>query len=319
MRQRWLFPLSVFLVFIVSSGPQVWTDPASPNTQGSGRNQTGADDPIADFLGNPGTAAPVVPAYPAGDSLNTVLPAWAEKQDPSAESKLGWALLDVTQTAGTVAKTVKNSLTASIGDYVKEKQKQVRQQDLVHKFYVNLDYVIGSLKLTLSDHDELVSRVKREYIEDAESGRRQLDSQHFRELPYIVRKEYADMLLARTRDGEVDTYYLSGARKTHWVLKNGQPEGAVVTNYENGEILTIDLFKDGRKIRRTRYDPDGRLEFKQDYNYELDGTEKSLPEKKNFDPADLESLLESGNAEEALKKPAPGIAAADQNDNLKKP
>ncbi len=244
------FFVFTLLASLLVAGRFVWADPApqAANTQ--------AEPPSTPLNSSPASALP-----------------WQQPQDPSAESRLGWALWDVTQKTGDVAKAVRNSVTSSIGDYVKEKQKEGRRGEQLHRFYTNLEYVIVGLRLAPPDQNALAERIKQIYIEDAESGRRQLDALHFSQLPYVARKEYAEMLRARTRDGEVDTFYLNGALKTHWVLKNGRPEGAIVTNDENGEIRYIDLYKEGRKIRRSKYDSEGRLVFQQNYDYDLTADE----------------------------------------------
>jgi len=232
-------------------------------------SSNGSGDPLAPFLGNPGRSLPAAPVLSSEDPLAAAVPGWSSRREANAESKLGWALWEMTQKTGEAARTVKDTVKTSLTDYVKDKAKQSRQQDLIEKFYINLQYVTGSLNLTPHDQQELRSRVQRVYIEDAESGRYEFDSLHFRELPYIVRREYADMVLARTKNGEAESYHLNGSLKTRWSFKNGQPDGPIVTYYENGDINFIDVFKDGRKIRRTKYDSEGKLVFEQSYEYNL--------------------------------------------------
>lgn len=276
MRKFKLFFLLILFSGFFSLAPVARTETIRNTGQSDSRSR-GSGDPLAPFLGNPGRSVSAANAPSVSDPLEAVLPAGSGHQEVSAESKLGWALWEMTQKTGDAAKAVKDTVKTTITDYVKDKQKQSRQQDLVEKFYTNLQYVSSNLHLAPHDQQDLTTRVQRVYIEDAESGRYELDSLHFRELPYIVRKEYADMVLARTENGEAETYHLNGTLKTRWQLKEGQPDGPIVTYYENGEINFIDVFKDGRKIRRTKYDTEGKLVFEQNYEY-------SLPEENVLNP-----------------------------------
>jgi len=302
MRKFPLLSILIFLAVYAAFGPSADAETLRNTAQNNQRtNSTG--DPLAPFLGNPGRSVSAAEAPSSADPLEAVLPAWAGRQEPSSESKLGWALWEMTQKTGEAARTVKDTVKTSITDYVKDKAKQSRQQDLIEKFYTNLHYVTGSLNLAPHDQQELTSRVQRAYIEDAESGRYEFDSLHFRELPYIVRKEYADMVLLRTKNGEAETYHLNGTLKTRWTFKNGQPDGPIVTYYENGDINFIDVFKEGRKIRRTKYDTEGKLVFEQNYEY-------SLPEEKSQSLQDANSAGKEAvgvkaqePAEEALRLP----------------
>ena len=79
--------------------------------------------------------------------------------------------------------------------------------------------------------------------------------------------QYAEILLNRTRNGTVDTYYMNGRLKTRWNLQDGKPQGSITSYYENGEILYIDHYEEGKKMSRKKYDPDGKLEFEQSYDY----------------------------------------------------
>ena len=193
------------------------------------------------------------------------LPDWTVRQEPSAEGQFAWALWQIATKPADAAKSVAGSL----GEYVKVKQKQLRQDDLVKKFYTNLDYVLGGFHLQPAERDEITARVKRVYMEDGQSGRYRLDTLHFRELPYIVRMQYGEMMLGHTHDGTVDTYYPRGAVKTRWILKDGRPDGTIVTYYENGEILYLDYFKNGQKVLRKKFNAEGKMEFEQNYDYSL--------------------------------------------------
>ncbi len=326
MRKFQFFFLMFFMISLFSFVQYVRTEPIQNAGQGQADSRSSSgSDPLAGFLGNPGRSLPPASAYPVRDPLEAALPAWSERQESSAESKLGWALWEMTQKTGEVAKTVKDSVKTSITDYVKQKHGQMKQQELIDKFYVNLQYVTANLHLAPQAQQELTSRVRRVYIEDAESGRYLLDSLHFRELPYIVRKEYAEMVLARTQNGEVETYYLSGALKTRWVMKNGQPDGPAITYYENGEINFIDVFKDGRKIRRTKYDSEGKLIFEQSYGYDLVPAETtSAPppadkedlQPKLFEPSSLEALIWKKDKAESAESSERASAASPSSSGL---
>ena len=284
---------------VLFAGPHAWTD--TSRTSGQGSSRTAASDPLAPFLGSPGRSALPGTATALGDDpLKAAVPAWSQRQEASAESKLGWALLEMTQKTGEVAKSVKDTVKTTLTDYVKEKQQQSRQQELLDKFYANLNYVTANLRLTPHDQQDLTARVQRVYIDDAESGRYQFDSLRFRELPYIVRREYAQMVLERTQDGSAETYHLNGAVKTHWNFKNGQPDGPIITYYENGEINFIDVFKEGRKIRRTKYDEEGKLVFEQNYEYSL--SESPVKNQELFEPASG-SIAGSGRSSQPASVP----------------
>lgn len=167
--------------------------------------------------------------------------------------------------AGSAAK----SLGRSLNLYLKEKQIQAKQRELIMRFNAAFSDLTQSLKLNDVEREHLLAEVEEVYIKDAEEDKNKLDQITFRDLPDVVQAVYSQMELERTENGTVDTYYLNGALKTKWVLKNGKPEGAIVTYYENGEMRFIDLYKDGRRINRKKYNEEGKLEFEQDYLYEI--------------------------------------------------
>lgn len=83
-----------------------------------------------------------------------------------------------------------------------------------------------------------------------------------------VRKEYSQLELERTEEGMVDTYEKNGKLKTRWTLQDGSAHGPAITYYDDGEIKYIDLYEDGRRLSRKKYNRDGRLIFEQPYTYE---------------------------------------------------
>jgi antitoxin component YwqK of YwqJK toxin-antitoxin module len=317
MRKFQLFFFHLFLISFLSIGTSVKAETIR-NTGQNEPSSPSSGDALAPFLGHPGHSVSAAKDPSVSSPLDSTIPAWASHPEVSAESKLGWALWEMTQKPGDMARAVKDTVKTSITDYVKDKQKQSRQQDLVEKFNTNLQYVSTNLHLSQRDQRELGSRVQRVYIEDAESGRYQLDSLHFGELPYIVRREYADMVLSRTKDGEAETYHLNGTLKTRWTLKGGQPDGPIVTYYENGEINFIDVFKDGQKIRRTKYDTEGKLVFEQNYEYSLPD-EKKLNVKKKAAPRKKKAVIKMQETIAVLDPPSPTKAIEKEEDTPSMP
>jgi hypothetical protein len=185
-------------------------------------------------------------------------------------AKLVW---DTVTKTNTFAKIVGDSLA----DYVKEEQLRSRQQELLDQFYISCREAMQPMNLSTQDARELLERVEQVYIEDGEKGLNRLDVRTFRDLPNVIRKEYGEMTLAKGREGTIATYYPGGALKTRWQYRSGKPEGSVVTYYENGEILYIDYYKNGDKISRRKYNPEGKLEFEQAYQYEPVLNENAMP------------------------------------------
>ncbi len=215
---------------------------------------------------------------PERESAFSPLPSagWAAPYQTTANQKLIEVLWQSTAgKAGSLAKNVGQTL----GDYVKEKQGEMKQQELVHRFYDELDQILVPMRLRQSDYVELLHRVEQVYIEDAESGAFKLDTVTFRDLPVVARKEYAEMALTRVQNGPVETFFANGAIKARWNFKNGKPDGAVTTYYEDGEIHYIDIYRDGMKIHRKKFDKEGKLEFEQAYDYSVPSEEpQSAPE-----------------------------------------
>jgi antitoxin component YwqK of YwqJK toxin-antitoxin module len=174
--------------------------------------------------------------------------------------------IDTIRTAKKNASTAAKSLGNSLSLYIKEKQIQKKQQELVYRFHIAFNDLTQGFNLNEAEREHLLAEVEKVYIKDAAEANK-LDQTQFRDLPDIVQAKYSEMELERTVNGTVDTYYLSGALKTHWILKDGKPHGAIVTHYENGEMKFIDIYENGKKINRKKYNEEGKLEFEQNYDY----------------------------------------------------
>lgn len=188
---------------------------------------------------------------------------WAAPYQTTANQKLIEVLWQATEKAGSLAKNV----SQTVGGYVKERQMELKQQELVHRFYEQLDQILMPMRLSQADYSELVHKVEQVYIEDAESGAFKLDTVTFRDLPVLARTEYAEMALTRVQNGPVETFFPNGTVKARWNFKNGRADGVVTTYYEDGEIRFMDHYRDGMKIHRKKFDKEGRLEFEQAYDY----------------------------------------------------
>lgn len=219
-------------------------------------------------------ASPYVKNYPgnpqqirsAGFPSRTTVQTYLEEVpfSQTARETLNDALWKAAEKAGGMAKTVGET----IGDYLREKQIEKYQQALVENFYGHLLFQLDHYQLTPVEREKIVNRIEKIYIEDGKTGVYKLDVMQFREMPALVKKEYAEITLKETQNGTVDTFYSNGNLKTRWNLLRGEPHGVVTTYYENGELLYIDHYKEGRKISRKKYDSDGKLEFEQAYDYE---------------------------------------------------
>ena len=181
------------------------------------------------------------------------------------------SILEVQQ----VARTIGKSVGRTVGSYVREKKEQFKRQALLAKFDQSLTDLTAPLQLNSQEYRQFVSGIETLYIEDAVSGKNELDQVHFHELPRLVKIVYAEICLARTQTGTVDLYNLDGSLKARWNLKEGRPDGPVVTYYKDGEIRYIDIYEQGKRLNRKKYDAEGRLLFNQDYDYEISKTEKA--------------------------------------------
>lgn len=253
--QRRLFLMILFL--FMTALPVLRADVAgSEDAQASQAGKLTAPNVPADKGAATGTPVPAAKTVP----LSGYYPP-PESPDAMPNEQLADALWKATRQVGVAAK----SIGQSFGDYVRDKQLQRRQRELVERFYFALNNAARGLDLNAVEYRELISRVEKIYIEDGETGQYGLDPLYFREMPQVIKKEFADIVFARTKNGVVDTYYLSGALKTRWQLREGSPEGIVSSYYEDGEILYIDTYKNGMKISRKKFNHEGRLEFEQAY------------------------------------------------------
>lgn len=65
--------------------------------------------------------------------------------------------------------------------------------------------------------------------------------------------------------GRRKTYYPNGTVKSREYYKDDLLDGRIKRYRENGTIEIIDTYVNGRKTNRKTYDPQGRLEFDNDY------------------------------------------------------
>lgn len=174
-------------------------------------------------------------------------------------------ILSVKKTADAAARSVGRSL----GQYIRGQYQQRKNEDILQRFDYSLSQNMAGLHLTPEERRRMIQKIQDDYIQDAESGKLELDQQNFRDLPKIVKKQYAEIELARTESGNVPTYDNKGGLKTLWAVKRGLLEGPAVTYYPDGEIKYIDLYKSGRKVNRKKFDEEGKLVFEQNYDYEI--------------------------------------------------
>lgn len=217
------------------------------------------------------------------------IPNWTPLSSSPYEQQLSETLWKAADKAGDLAKTVSHT----IGDYVKERQIEKKQEEIVQNFYMTLYRLLRPLELTGTERKRLTANIEKLYIEDAQTHQYHLDTLQFRELPQLVKKEYAEIILDRATEGVIDTYYLSGAVKTRWNFSERKPHGAAVTYYENGEILYIDLYDHGEKVSRKKFNEEGKLEFEQNYNYEM--TPEVINSRSNGNSAEKKDLLKNEN------------------------
>lgn len=188
----------------------------------------------------------------------------------SYQEILGETPIETIRKAGMQATGAAKSVGDALGQYIREKQRQSKQRELVYQFDQEMSYYLSRLDLTFDERRQLRSQVENCYVQDAASGAYKLDQYHFRDLPGLVKREYAEIVKNRTKTGTAETYYPSGKVKTQWTMKNGKAEGPVTTYYEDGEILYIDIYKDGQRLSRKKYSVEGKLEFEQQYSYQID-------------------------------------------------
>ncbi len=170
----------------------------------------------------------------------------------------------MTKSAQVAAKTIGKTL----GQYVRQKYNEQQQRDILARFNSAMSGQLASLQLAPAERRELTTKVEEAYIRDSESGTNQLDQNYFHDLPAVVKKEYSDLRLSKTKDGTVSTYDYDGNVKTKWTMREGIPHGPAITYYTSGEIKFIDLYEKGERVSRKKYDEEGKLIFEQDYTYE---------------------------------------------------
>lgn len=188
----------------------------------------------------------------------------------SYQDILGETPIETIRKAGMQATGAAKSVGDALGQYIREKQRQNKQRELVYQFDQEMSYYLSRLDLTFDERRQLRNQVENCYIQDASSGAYKLDQYHFRDLSGLVKREYAEIVKNRTKTGAVETYYPNGKVKTQWTMKDGRADGPVTTYYEDGEILYIDIYKDGQRLSRKKYSVEGKLEFEQQYSYQVD-------------------------------------------------
>ena len=214
------------------------------------------------------TAASVVDAGTASDEIRRPKPVFSYWED-AYEGFTGNRPLDAVREVQKQAAQTAKSLGRALSEQIKNKQIQEKQKQLLQRFDLAFVDLTRGLKLNGDEREHLLLQVEKAYIDDFDSGRNALDQTEFRDLPDLVQKGYGEIEFARTVNGKVDTYYLTGEVKTRWNFKNGQLDGAVITYYRSGEMKFIDIYKDGQRVNRKKYDPEGKMVFDQSYTYDV--------------------------------------------------
>lgn len=210
------------------------------------------------------------PTAVSQETSQSPAPAAAQKKpllDDASEPDLIETLESIhamTKSAEVAAKTIGRTL----GQYVRQKYNVQQQREIITRFNASLGTQLAALSLTPAERGELIVRIEEAYIKDSETNTNQLDQNYFRDLPHVVKKEYSELRLAKTQDGTVQTYDYDGNLKSKWTLRGGIPQGPAITYYSSGEIKFIDLYENGERISRKKYDEEGKLIFEQDYSYE---------------------------------------------------
>jgi len=110
------------------------------------------------------------------------------------EEDLGRVFAKALVTTGSMTKSVGSAL----GRYVKNIHLESEKRALADQFYTSFDRWALSYQLGISDYEELRHRVEAVYIEEDLTRKNGLDLIYFREIPNVVKKEYADMLKRST-------------------------------------------------------------------------------------------------------------------------
>lgn len=250
---------------------------AAANPSNMQAQQVEAADPAAGVPPKAAEPSPYLP-YPYYNLPQTTM--IIRENDSATLSQL---LIQVAEKTGVLAKNV----GGNIGEYVKEKQLQKKQVVLVQNFYQALDNEASAYKMGPDEYNQLRRGVERLYIEDGTSGKHQLDPIYFRQMPVIVKKVLADIRLPKIKDGPATIYYTNGLVYQQWNFKEGQPHGSVVTYYEDsGEIQFIDIYENGKRLLRRKYDAEGKLTFEQKYQYHIPPAEVASPTADNPVPSE---------------------------------
>lgn len=197
--------------------------------------------------------------------VGQLLDASAAQAIETAGEEITGQIITVRKTAETAARTVGKSL----GNYIRGKVQQQKNIELLQRFNLALTENMAGLRLTPLERQQLVRRIEHAYVDDAETGNYKLDQLHFLDLPNVVKREYSQIEMARTQEGTVDTYTDKGLLKTRWTLQDGKQHGPAITYYDDGEIKFIDLYENGRRMSRKKYNRDGQMMFEQQYSYEV--------------------------------------------------
>lgn len=211
------------------------------------------------------------------------------------EAQISNPLTTVKETAEQAAK----SLGRNLGQYIRGKYQQYKNDELLNRFNATLQQSLVGLPLSAAEKQKITRKIEEDYIRDAEKERPELDQQNFSDLGNVIKKEYSEILLGRTIAGTVDTYDLKGRLKTRWQKENGQPEGSVITYYPDQEIKYIDIYRSGKKVSRKKYDQEGKLEFEQHYEYEAKpeiASDEKSGENSSPDPVVSETSIKTPEA-----------------------
>lgn len=223
-------------------------------------------------------------------------------------------LTAVKRTANEAARSIGRSL----GQYVRGQYLQIKNTELLTRFDNSLAETMSGLPLNSEERSQMIYDIQQAYIQDAEKGAYKLDQSNFNDLPKLVRKSYSEIVLKRTPEGIIDTYDEKGNLKTRWTKQNGALNGPAITYYPNGEIHYIDVYEQGWKINRKKYDEEGQLIFEQNYDYQkkeaAPAQTSPRSEEKNSKPADSKQAKET----EAFKEASDTLETLPKNENVRK-
>lgn len=239
--------------------------------------------------------------------IGQLLDAGASQALEATAEEIGNPIITMRKTAEVAARTVGKSL----GQYIRGKVQHQKNMELLQRFDDALYENLLGLKLTAPERQKLVRSIEHAYIEDAESGKNQLDQFHFYDLPQLIKKEYSMIELERAEQGTVDTFNERGKLKTRWTMADGKLEGPAITYYEDGEIKYIDIYQEGRRVSRKKYNRDGQMVFEQQYSYENAKTEVKPPAAPTEEVKPVAKTPET----EKIEPPAPAAPPAQDIDD----